>query len=410
MVPARAWHGAGVPDFDALVAPLAVDNYALQQKVLDSDIATKMLDGVRAAGVEGVGVLPGPMRKPVGITRSLRGPEDYRGTEIGVASSAVAARTLWTLGARPVPRAFYGAPIDGLDGVEQQVLAVEEDRYDAAAESITANVNLWPRPVVVVGNPKRLRALSGDQRSELRRAAYAAIESMTTMMRQAEADEGTRGLCQRGRVRFENATAAQVARLRKAVEPVYTWLGGDGRTRGYLDRIRALRAGTEAARSAEIPSCAGQGAARSAGSALDGTYRMTTSEDELVSAGAAGDEVRPENWGDFRLVFDKGRFAVTTESKEACVWAYGDFTVQDRQFTWMVVDGGGISPNRAANQPGERFVFRWSAYRDLLVVSGVEDRVSPTPFRVKPWRRISDTSDAGLLSRRCPPPAAAFKG
>jgi len=109
VVPVRAWHDVGVSDFDALIAPLAVDSYALQQKVLDSDIAATMLDGVRAAGVEGISVLPAPMRKPVGITRSLRGPEDYRRAQIGAAASAVAARTLgsadtvgaWGSGPRP---------------------------------------------------------------------------------------------------------------------------------------------------------------------------------------------------------------------------------------------------------------------------------------------------------------------
>ncbi|GGN51120.1 hypothetical protein GCM10011579_006570 [Streptomyces albiflavescens] len=412
VVPVRAWHGAGVSDFDALVAPLAVDSYALQQKVLDGDIAATMLKGVRKAGVEEIGILPGPMRKPVGITRFLRGPEDYRGAKIGAATSAVAARTLRTLGARPVPRAFYGASIAGLDGVEHQVLNVALDQYDVAAESITANVNLWPRPAVVVGNPKHLRALSGDQRGDLRRAAHTAVESMTTEMRQAEADEGTEALCRRGRVRFENTTAAQLARLRKAVDPVYAWLRQDARTRGYLDRIRALRHGTKAARDAEIPSCEGQGADRSPTerSGLDGAYKMTTSEDELVAAGAAGDEVKPQNWGDFRLVFAKGHFAFTTENTEACVWAYGEFTVRDRQLTLTVGGGGGTSPNHAANQFGERFVFRWSAYRDLLTLSGVKGQVSPTPFWVKPWRRISNTPDDGLLSRKCPPPAAAFTG
>ncbi|MCF3132074.1 TRAP transporter substrate-binding protein [Streptomyces olivochromogenes] len=412
VVPVRAWHGAGVSDFDALVAPLAVDSYALQQKVLDGDIGATMLKGVRKVGVDGIGILPGPMRKPVGITRSLRGPEDYRGARIGAAPSAVAARTLRTLGARPVPRPFYGASIAGLDGVEHQVLNVEEDRYDATAESITANVNLWPRPAVVVANPKRLRTLSGDQRGDLRRASHAAVESMTTEIRQAEADEGSQALCQRGRVRFETATAAQLAHLRKAVEPVHAWLREDARTRGYLDRIRALRHDTKAARDAEIPSCEGQGTNRSPTerSALDGTYRMTTSEDELVAAGAAGDEAKPENWGDFRLVFAKGRFAFTTENGEACVWAYGEFTVRDRQLTLTVGGGGGTSPNHATNQFGERFVFQWSAYRDLLTLAGVKGQVSPTPFRVKPWRRINDTPDDGLLSRKCPPPAAAFTG
>jgi TRAP-type C4-dicarboxylate transport system substrate-binding protein len=411
-VPARAWHGVGVSDFDALIAPLAVDSYALQQKVLESDVAAHMLDGVRAVGVEGVGVLPGPMRKPVGITRSLRTPEDYRGARFGAAVSAVAEGTLRTLGARPVPEAFYGAPIDGTDGVEQQVLNVQADRYDSTATSITANVNLWPRPAVIVANRARWHELSAAQRRDLRRAAHDAIAPTTAAMRSAETEEGVQGLCLRGRVRFDNATSAEIARLRKAVQPVYAWLRRDTRTHGYLDRIADLRAGTETARSSESPSCAGISAGHPADarSALDGAYEMTTTERELAAAGADRTELEPGNWGSFRLVFDKGRFAFTTENKEACLWTYGKLSVQSRQVVWTVTDGGSTNPHGGTNRPGERFVFRWSTYRDLLTLTGVVGEVSPTPFRVKPWRRISDTPSAALLSRRCPPPAAALKG
>ncbi len=53
--------------FDALVTPLAIDSMMLQQKPLVSAIPTDMLGVVRHVGLEGICVLPGPMRSPAGI-------------------------------------------------------------------------------------------------------------------------------------------------------------------------------------------------------------------------------------------------------------------------------------------------------------------------------------------------------
>src|SRR5919199_1134738 len=115
IVPTRAWHEAGVTSFDALVAPLAVDSMALQAKVLASDLPAQMLAGVTPLGLTGIGILPGPMRKPAGITRALRVPSDYRGTTIAYSRSAVADRALRALGATPVASAFERADISAFD-------------------------------------------------------------------------------------------------------------------------------------------------------------------------------------------------------------------------------------------------------------------------------------------------------
>jgi TRAP-type transport system periplasmic protein len=99
VVPARAWHGVGVTSFDALIAPLTVDSLALQQKVLATTMPTDMMEGLTPLNLTGIGVLPGPMRRPAGITRSLLGPADYRGGRLGFSPSDVGDRSLRALGA-----------------------------------------------------------------------------------------------------------------------------------------------------------------------------------------------------------------------------------------------------------------------------------------------------------------------
>src|SRR4051812_14530165 len=120
VVGARAFDRVGVTSFQPLLAPLLVDSYALERKVFDAGIPQQMLSGVAKAGVVGVAVLPGPMRKLLGLTRPLRRPADFAGQVIGLQDSAQSAATLKALGATPQP-VPYQAETTGLDGYEQQL-------------------------------------------------------------------------------------------------------------------------------------------------------------------------------------------------------------------------------------------------------------------------------------------------
>src|SRR4051812_27249207 len=50
----RAFDSVGVPTFDALHAPLLIDSYALEQRVLQSPLVDDMLDGLKPLGVIGI--------------------------------------------------------------------------------------------------------------------------------------------------------------------------------------------------------------------------------------------------------------------------------------------------------------------------------------------------------------------
>jgi len=140
---------------------------------------------------------------------------------------------------------------------------------------------------------------------------------------------------------------------------------------------------------------------------LDGTYRLITGADELARIDASGENA--ESWGTWTLVLDRGRFAFTREGGQACTWAYGALGLQkDNVMDWTVIDGGGARPSATANQPNDSYRFRWSRYRDVLTLSGLQGR-SGGDFAAKPWRRIATTPSARDLSRRCPPPPGALE-
>jgi TRAP-type transport system periplasmic protein len=397
----RAWDSVGVLSLRALHAPLLIDSYAVQERVLQSPLVGEMLAGLEPIGLVGLGVLPGPMRKPLGISKPLVAPADYDGLTIGVQQSLVADETMRVLGARPVWFPGMGK-IDRFDGIEQQTGAIEGNRYDTVGKHFTANVNLWPRPGVIFAGRKVFDSLSPEQRNALRQAVANNIPAQIVALRGAE-QEAAGNLCRSRRLEFETASPHDLAALRTAVQPVYDTLARDPQTRKFLAAIAAIGKGVPAE---SAPHCrpTGQTDGQAAGgsSQLDGVYEMTTSKP------AAAPDLLAENWGKWIFVFHRGRFAFTQENRDACTWGYGTFAVKGNQVEWTFTDGGGIAPNNALNKPGEFFVFGWNLYRETLTLTAVQGAISPENYRVKPWQRISTTPSSRSFSKRCPPPANAL--
>ena len=395
----RAWDSVGVMSLRALHAPLLMDSYAVQERVIQSPLVGAMLAGLEPIGLAGLGVLPGPMRKPLGISKPLVAPADYAGLTIGVQQSLVADETMRALGAKPVWFPVMGK-IDRFDGIEQQTASIDGNRYETIAKHFTANVNLWPRPLVVFTGKKVFDSLSPDQRNALRQAVANVIPARTAWIRGAE-QEAAGNLCRRG-LEFETASPDDLAALRAAVQPVYDTLARDPQTKRFLSAIAAMEDGVAAE---PAPSCSPAGQAVSGSSQLDGVYRVTTTVKDLLATGAPAGDAIPENYGTWTLVIDRGRFAFTQQSEKACIWGYGTAAVKGHQLEWTFRDGGGIG---RPNAPGELFTYGWSQYRETLTLTPVEGKVSAAPFRAKPWQRISATPSSRYFSKRCPPPDNAL--
>ncbi|MFI7709300.1 hypothetical protein [Nonomuraea sp. NPDC049480] len=274
VVGARAWHGLGVRSFDALLAPLEIADLTLEQAVLgDAGLTSQMLQGPAALGLEGIGILPGPLRRPAGVERQFLGPADYKGAGIAISAGEVAARSLAALGVTAVRHAFEGSPVNGFDGVELQIAAVRDNRYDGVLRSLTADVSLWPRPLTIVASR---HALTPDQRDLLRRAALAAVPDSIEFIRSFE-QEAISVLCRRDAIKLVTAGPERVRELRAAFAPVYAWLEEDRQTKDFLVRMRALRDRTPAEQALTCPASTGgtKTAPSATRSPIDGLYEVT---------------------------------------------------------------------------------------------------------------------------------------
>jgi TRAP-type C4-dicarboxylate transport system substrate-binding protein len=400
----RAWDEFGANGLRALAAPLLIDSYRLEKRVLQSDVVKPMLDELRPLGLVGIGILPGPLRRPFGISHRLATPGDFKDQTIGTQQSRVADATMRALGATPRRLPADTSGVTGVDGIERQVQAIEADRADVKGSHLMINIDLWPRPLVLFANERSWGELTSDQRSILRRAAANVVSKSTTQQRQTDA-ETSANLCRKGHATFDSATSAELRALRSAVEPVYRQLRNDGPAADAIDSIERLKRQLGAP-ATELPSCGRTASERStpAATKIDGVWTMDTDES------ASRPEFFPENWGHWIFVFDRGRFGFTQENKPSCTWGYGKFVVHGNRMSWAFTDGGGIAPSGAENRPGEFMVYDFSLYRDTLTVTPVKGRISPLNFRAKPWRRLSETPTRGYFSKRCPPPAAALGG
>ena len=388
LVGARVFDRVGDRDFQALAAPMLVDSYRLEAKVFATRIPRQMLESTRRLGVVGVALLPGPLRRMLGVTRSFVHPADFRGAVVGEQESALTETALRLLGATPRPIA-PGSQLTGLDGLEGNLVTIFANGYMANSRSVTVTPVLWPRPFALIMNPRAFARLSPNQQAILREAA-ARISGRYVDQLAADEQSATRQLC-RASARL---IAANTPEFRTAFAPVYAELEQDPRTASYIAQIEAMKRGMPAE---PPPSCGAQAAsAPRLPTPLDGVWRTTRTPKQ------GGPQ--PENHGTFIHVFDRGRYAFQQWSARACTWAYGTYTLQGKEIRLVNVKGGGIAPSNAGAKPGETVPLHWNVYRGELSLPNAPE-AHDSPIEATPYTLVDKTPSSKYFIKRCPPPA-----
>jgi TRAP-type C4-dicarboxylate transport system substrate-binding protein len=386
-VASRAWDAEGVTSFRALGAPLLIDSYALQERVLRSPLASEMVAGLRLTGLVGLGVLPGALRRPLGARRPLLAPSDYSGLEIGLQQSRVASAALRALGATPVPIAADD-PAAGLDGVESHMPAIQNTHQDRHGRYLTTNIVLWPRTLVIFTSRQTLARLTPAQQHALRAAAAADLDAESKVIASLER-WGTATECSRRRpLRFVAASSADLAAMRLAVQPVYERLERNPETRRVIAQIEQMRRQVGAPVSV-APRCAKGGPTSIAAAAtpVDGAYKVTVQPAELPAAARV-----PEQYGVWQIVLDRGLFRLSEDSDRADWAGDGRFRVSGDTMTWTFDHAHDWGPHGADDgvpvAGGDTLVFHWRRSGRSLVLTS---RQGPLPgLSVRPLERVAD--------------------
>jgi TRAP-type C4-dicarboxylate transport system substrate-binding protein len=369
-VGARAWDRLGVTSLRALVAPFLVDSLELQRRVLERPFVGRMLEGVEPFGLVGLAVLPGPLRRPFGLSRPLVGPHDYQGATIGLRYGGVARATLEALGS--TAKGYRIGSLAGLDGAELDLPTIALKGYDADGAQLTANVVLWARPETIVIRRAAFDRLPAAQREILRRAGRDALLPVLGRLEQ-EQEAALAGICARHPDVIATASATELAALRSAVQPVYDELERDAQTRQFIGEIRKLRRG-EAAEGKSLVCPATQGVA----SELEGVWQSSVTRAAMVANGASAAEAARYD-GPGTLEFENGRW--TFHGERATVTGTYVVTGDDLRLTMLTCTANPCSPGAATE-------YGWSVYRDALSLTRRSGLPSWPRLVAKPSRRV----------------------
>ena len=307
-----AWVGVrsldlvGVTSFQPLVAPLLVDSHTVQDRIFSEGIPAEMARGLQGHGLVALAVLPGPMRKVLGVRKPFREPADFRGAVLGIQGGAIPEATAKALGAT-FTRMPSGARLALVDASEQHVENIFDNVYGLDAKYVTANVNLWPQAMAVVLNETSYRTLTEAQRQVLAKAATSAIPAALDATR-AEDDSGVVKLCGQG-LAFPPSSDLQLAGLRRAVQPVYEEIARDPSNARMLDRLTDLRATVAAPPDASA--CGSPALDAGGGSFPQGTYEMVLENDVRAQCTDGQNHGAPGGKTWFTLQVRDGQVAMT---------------------------------------------------------------------------------------------------
>jgi Bacterial extracellular solute-binding protein, family 7 len=217
--------------------------------------------------------------------------------------SALVEQTLAALGAtaRAMP---VGGDLDGYDAVELNLASVKGFGYASVVDSIAANVDLWPRPQVLLISQARFDQLSPEEQQILRAATNSMrAESLEDLG--AEDQKALSVLCKTD-VSFPVAKAADLRALEAAVGSVHQGLRADPDTPRWVNEIAGLKSAVAAP--PEVASCDKAKQSSQAAGIPDGTYTRTITQADLDKLGIPGktDDGDYYPLGTWTLAFDNG--------------------------------------------------------------------------------------------------------
>jgi TRAP-type C4-dicarboxylate transport system substrate-binding protein len=230
------WVGArALEGFEPLLAPMLVDSYELQFELFERGIPQRLSHD---PDLEVIAVLPGPIRKIMGVDNSFLTVDDFAGQTIAGDVTPISEGTTIALGATPVASAS-GMALDGIDGVQAQLAAISGNGYETVADSVTANLNLWPRALVIIMNRDVFERLTAEQQRALKTAGSNSLDP--AMEATLAEDQGAGAILCASDMDVVESTSDNLLALVEAVQPVYETLEANPQFAAAIEEIRLVK-------------------------------------------------------------------------------------------------------------------------------------------------------------------------
>ena len=212
----------GVRAFEVFDLPYMFDSYEELHKVTDGAIGKMLFERLSTKSIVGLAYWDNGF-KLMSANKPLRMPEDYKGLKFRIQSSKVLEAQFRALGAVPQVMAFsevYQALQTGVvDGQENTPSNIYTQKFHEVQKYTTLTNHGYIGYVVVV-NKKFWDDLPADVRGQLEKAMHEATV-YSNKIAATENAEGLDEIKKSGKTQIIVPTAAEMAAMRKAMEPLY---------------------------------------------------------------------------------------------------------------------------------------------------------------------------------------------
>ena len=291
---------AGASSLSGLQAPFVVTNNQQAAAIAADPIADKAMADLAKINLVGLALVPGGLRHPFGYgDKPLLGASDFRTATINTRSNdAGVAAMMAALGAQEDHSIGDERTTKVKDG---QLRGMDTSLYQFGGVDrpavVTTNVALYSKFDVIVVREAVWTAMSPAQQEELKSAA-AAVRVSAPAARGSEEHVLTEW-CHEPGAGAARASDAELSSLHAVLDPVTATLESDGVAKEVIDRMRALHAGTtdpptDLTCAQDQPSASAWQNLAPVGdqTVLDGTWRFTPTEADLLAAGATASDAR----------------------------------------------------------------------------------------------------------------------
>ena len=366
---------AGAGSLMALEAPLVVSNNEQAAAIAADPIAETAMADLSKIDLVGLALVPGGLRHPFGYgTTPLVRASEFSGATIntreddaGVAAimAALGATEVHSIGAERTAKAEGGA-IRGIEVSLQQFAAVDRPAV------ITTNVTLYVKFDVIVVRKALWSTMSAAQQAALK-AAAAEVRMSAPAARGSEASAFGEW-CQGTGAGSTQANDADLASFHDALDPVVTSLESDPVAKQIIDRMRALGVGTNE-EPTDLTCTEHQPSEQSwmdlqpigDQTVLDGTWRFTPTEADLLAAGATPADARnnAQVW-EVTLIDGTGT-ATVGAGGHTCTWTF-TFAGANVLFDLGPEEACGGLIAGTYHLDGDVVVFQWAQAGDPYIV------------------------------------------
>ena len=217
----------GIKEFEVFDLPYILPDTKALRKVTEGPVGARLLKLLDAKGMTGLAYWDNGF-KQMSANKPLRMPADYKGLKFRIQSSKVLEAQFRALGAIPQVTAFsevYQALQTGVvDGQENTPSNMYTQKMDEVQKYTTLTNHGYIGYVVVV-NKKFWDGLPADIRGQLEKAMQEATVFANTTSEQ-ENNEALEAMKKNGKTQFIIPTAAELAAMQNAMEPLYQDMAG----------------------------------------------------------------------------------------------------------------------------------------------------------------------------------------